>query len=71
MKAVLRCRFRSLESKKVATARTQNPQGTTTTEPKEELIVQERDVSMSAEFFFRTKTASYGLFLLFSYRAIN
>ena len=51
MKAVLRRRFRSLESKKVATARAQNPQGTTTTKPTEELIVQERDVSVSAEFF--------------------
>ena len=28
MKVVLRCRFRSLESKKVATAHAQNPQGT-------------------------------------------
>ena len=51
MKAVLRRRFRSLESKKVATARAQNPQGTMTIEPKEELIVQERDVSVRAEFF--------------------
>ena len=107
--AMLRRRFRSLESKKVATARAQNPKGTkanmrsswaysiardeylpafnrpvgdinakqpetkcahvtdiiphiqenkkvsaTTeniTEPKEELIMQERDVSVSAEFF--------------------
>ena len=129
MKVVLRRRFRSLESKKVATAYAQNPQCTkanmrsswadsivgdeylpafnrpfgdinakqpetkcahvtdiiphiqenkkvsaTTeniTEPKKELIVQERDVSVSAEFFFHTRTASYGLFLLFSYRAIN
>ena len=55
MKAVLRCRFRSLESKKVATARAQNPQGTTTIEPKEEFIVQERDVSVSADFFSAPK----------------